>query len=590
MNENGRITIFSSLLVLCHRCQVTLLRTLGSSAHALDKFGVHIFLKMVGEDLQHWSRIVLTLCNSTELSVRSMAVDFLVSLLGDAYQELGNIESIGLCILSVLPEIVAREIALYAVSGLIRSNEDAESALWPLRRALADVEETNPLDDDRVDPEMIPSLTTMCRAAQAIIDGVLVEIRLKGSSDFDLDEITKAQCCSSAASFHQARRLPSTCLFDADEESVFEAATFFSYDTGLMQKLRWLYTLRDLHIAKRQWSEVAECLVLCAHALIKSLDNFPNLWRPSKFELWNDYRRSPWLSSVGLSDEQSSQGNVAVMKFANAFFEPGVMVQPEGQDTTHNHLTVESVCSTLIGIIDQIETAYAEEDGLDDSACSNLEELLNMITGTIADKSKTYHSKEWEAMKRVRANICSKLAKLTDRGDEKGFLASRDEGGRGQGQFVQVVLHGNKPDRFKESTTIPTFFEWDAPSICRVPPAALTAAAQIRRQIPSESWEECICRAYAQPLLDALRHNGDGAGHPIELRTRVSQSSAADETKTYMSVMCVQKKSSMKSRKFFMRYGQDEITEFTVAHKFPHALSRQRALMSSEIKLSSGDK
>ena len=48
-----------------------------------------------------------------------------------------------------------------------------------MRRALADVEGTNPLDDDRADAQLVPFLANLCRACQALIDGVLVELRLK---------------------------------------------------------------------------------------------------------------------------------------------------------------------------------------------------------------------------------------------------------------------------------------------------------------------------------------------------------------------------------------------------------------------------
>jgi len=569
-------SLFDVLLHLLTTPQssVTLLRTLGGSAHALDKFGVLIFLKSAGNQLQHWGRIVLTMMNSTELSVRSMAVDFLVSLLCGIYQESGSIETISLCILSVLPEVVAREIALCSVSGLIKSMENAESSLWPLRRALADVEDTNPLDDDRVDPQLLPSLTTLCRASQAIIDGVLVEMRLKSSTGLDLDEIAKAQRSSPMAGFRQLGNLPPKTIFDADEESVLEAASFFSYETSLLQKLRWLYTLRDVHVVKKQWSEVAETLILCSHFLINSLDHLPNLWRPSRFDLWNDYRRSPWLSSVGSSDGPCTRGNVAVMAFANSFLDPEIMV--------HHHLSVEGVCSTLISVIDQVEVAYLEEDGMEDLACSHFEELLSMVTTAINTDSKQYQVEGRAALRRVRAQICSKLAKMTEREVGKGLGMNRVESDGAQ-IYIRVILHGKKSLRFQESTTIPTFFEWDMPSICRVSKPTLEIAARMKQQNPTESWEECICRTYAKPLIEALRN--DDVERSIIIRTRGSPDTDTDETKTYISAMVVQKKSSMKSRKFFVRQGHDSITEYAVAHKFPHALSRQRSLITSEIVL-----
>ena len=87
------------------------------------------------------------------------------------------------------------------------------------------------------------------------------------------------------------------------------------------------------------------------------------------------------------------------------------------------------------------------------------------------------------------------------------------------------------------------------------------------------------------PLIDALRD--DDANHSVVLRMRGSQDPATDESKTYISSMIVQNKSSnsCKSRKFFVRHGQDGITEYTVAHKFPHALSRQRSLITNEMKM-----
>ena len=514
--------------------------------------------------------------NSTELSVRSMAVDFLVSLLGGIYQEYGSIETISICILSVLPEVVAREIALCSVSGLINSMENVESSLWPLRRALADVEETNPLDDDRVDQQLMPSLTTLCRASQAIIDGVLVELRLRTATDIDLNHIAKTQR-GPTAGFRHLEDLPPKTIFDADEESVLEAASFFSHEISFLQKLRWLYTLRDIHVAKNQWCEAAEALMMCARTLLKSLDHLPNMWQPSRFDLWNDNWRSPWLSTTGSSDGQSSKNNATIMDFANAFLEPDTLVQQKGQIMTQRHLSVAGICSSLINVIDQVEKAYLEEKGMEDLACSHLEELLNMVTMKISSEGKRQHAEAKAALRRARAHICSKLAIMSD------LDADRNETNGAQ-IYIRVVLHGKKPQRFVESTTIPTFFEWNVPSICRVSKPTLEAAAQMKQRNPTESWEECICQTFAKPLIDILQDNE--AKQSTVLRTRGFQESTVDESKTYISAMVVQKKSSTKSRKFFVRNGPDSLTEYTVAHKFPHALSRQRSLITSEIKLS----
>ena len=541
------------------------------SAHALDKFGARILMKGVGDQLQHWGRIILTMMNSTELSVRSMAVDFIVSLLCDIYKEYGSIESASLCFLTVLPEVVAREIALCDMSGLIKSMKDIESSLWPLRRAFADVEETNPFDDDRVDPQLLPYLITLCRSGQAIVDGVLIEMRLRGAPDLSLNEVGISRKTSPSTDFRQFQRsLSPTAIFDADEESILEAATFFSHETSLLQKLRWLYTLTDLHVAKEQWSEVVETLILCIHSLLRSLDHVSNLWQPSRFDSWNDIRRSPWLSS--------SQGNHSVMEFANAFLKPEVFIQQKGQGNGQQHnLSVEIICSTIMTLIDQIVIAFDEEHGdmIEELAYTHFEELLSMVTSSINSERKVYRSETRSALRRVRSSICSKLVKLTEK-------TQVGEGSSAQ-IYVQVVLHGCKPNRFKESTAIPTFLEWNTPSIVRIPKPTLVSAAHLKQQNPTESWEECICRTYAKPLIEALK--AEDINNTIVLRTRGSQDPGTNETTTYISTTIVQKKSS-NSRKFFLR-GQDNITEYTCAACFPHTLSRQRTLITSDIKLSS---
>lgn len=531
-------------------------------AYALETFGVYIFLKSVGSHIQHWGRIVFTLMNSIELSVRSMAVDFLVSLLCGVYEDFGSIDSLSLCFLSILPEVIAREIALFSISGLIKSMEHIECSLWPLRRSLADVEETNPDDDDRVNPQLLTSLTTFCRTAQASIDGVLVEIRLRGSPSIDLDKIAKSQrkvTISGVAPQFESQR--GTAIFDADEESVLEASSFFMHETSLSQKIRWLFTLRDLHAAKRQWTEAAEVMIICAHYLVKSMDHLTSIIKPYRFDLWTDNRRSPWLSSIGVSNEQHNFGNMTVMKFANAFLEP-IAIRDK-----------ESLRSALTSVVNSAATAYTEEDGPENLACSQLKELLIMVN-TAAD----HDSKRQEYLRCVRTTICSELGKFTELDDNK-FLAINTS--KGAQVYILVILQGRKPCRFQESTTIPTFFEWNIPSICRVSKPVLEAAARLKLNSPAESWEDCICQAFTIQLIESFRN--DGTESVVVLKARRFTDAITDDGTTYISAMVAQKIGSIKSRKYFVRHSNECITEYTVAHKFPHSLSRQRSLVTSEI-------
>ena len=292
MYPNEQKTIVNGILdLLLHvlttpQSSVTHLRAVGGAIQALESFGIEMFLGIKGS-LQHWIRVILGLMNNVALSVRSIAVDFVVSLLGGAFDLSGNIDELALIFATVLPEVTAREIALHSISGQIHDLEDAERAVWPLRRSFADIEDANPLDDDRVDPQLTPLLSVFCRACQAIIDGVLIEMRLQ----LETCDIVGTKMKVQPSVMH---------TFDADEESLFEAANFFMPETAPMQRIRWLMTLKSLHKAKGQWVEAAESLIMCARTISDSISHLESVWRPVRFPLWSDSRRSIWLATVCL--------------------------------------------------------------------------------------------------------------------------------------------------------------------------------------------------------------------------------------------------------------------------------------------------
>ena len=122
---------------------VTHLRAVGGAIQALENFGAAMFLDTAGNTLQHWIRVILSLMNSIALSVRSIAVDFVISLFGSVFDMLGNIDELVMIFASVLPEVVAREAALCSVSGFISNLSDVEKSVWPIRRAFADIEDAN---------------------------------------------------------------------------------------------------------------------------------------------------------------------------------------------------------------------------------------------------------------------------------------------------------------------------------------------------------------------------------------------------------------------------------------------------------------
>jgi hypothetical protein len=451
------------------------------------------------------------------------------------------------------------------------SVDETEVILWPMRRAFSDIEETDPEDDDRVDSKLMPSISSFCRTGQAILDGVLVEIRLKG---FDPNDLCKMKASQSTPVASSSRQPSYNTLFDADEESILEAATFFSSESSMPQRIRWLLTLRDLHISKLQWVEAAETLILSANAIVDSLLQLAEIWRPSRFDLWTDFRLSPWLSSVGLSTKQV-RGNDVVTEFANSFLEPVGLVH-----AASNHLSVEAVCVMLSSIVDQSFLAFNQEGGQENLAYYHFELLLNKLSPIVINEDRKFRLNDVSFLRRVRGSICHKLARLDSLAEGRGLTSNMFSGCSGPQWYVRVVLRGNKPLRFQESTTIPTYLEWNAPSICRVPMSAVSKAKHDMKNNLMKSEDESICLAFAEPYIVALK---EACGiDSVILRIGSSVDVSADESNTFLDVAVVemkqQSRSIGKSRNFFLRNHGFGITEYTVANKFPCWVSRQRTL------------
>jgi len=573
-----------------------------------------MFLETTGGHFQHWIRVIIGLMNSVALSVRSIAVDFVVSLLCGVFDLHGNIDDVALIFVTVLPEVVAREIALCSVNGLIGSLEDAEKSIWPLRRSFADIEDANPLDDDRVDPQLSPVLSVFCRASQAIIDGVLVEMRLRGDDCVVVG--TKISTKNKDKSF-----------FDADEESLYEAACFFTPETSPMQRLRWLLTLKSLHESKGHWVEAAETLIMCARTISDSIPHLNNVWRPNRFSLWSDGRRSLWLSTVGEEIGNPEQGNAQVMTFANSFLEPIGLVKNEEAPKSLKlpRPTLPHMSSLLMSLSKEAVTLYSREDGMDASAYMQLESLLKILMGVLDDhESASLHSggvglnavlqtkqyvEEVSCLRKVIASITGHMTKLAERlllvaQDAPTSSNSLDlpnemlSPSRCRPYYVRLFLSGKKPRRFEESTTLPTFLELDKPCICRVPKRVIVEASKSLKQ-NSHLSETSVCNAYGKAIRNALLQDLDST--EIVFGTGTSKADVTDETITYVNIDVVHAE-SMDSKTglqenfgyYYRRFLHNKHadpqqgavatrTEMAVAIPFPCPLSRQRSMLTKEF-------
>jgi hypothetical protein len=622
MTKNSKVIMDLLIYLLCiPQSPVTLLRILGAVSHMIDKLGCPTVIAAMDDSSQNWARVIFTLMNNTSLSVRSMAVDVIVSLFCSSFKKGCDFHQLMLVFLTVFPEVVAREIGLCSISGLIIDMRSIERSVWPLRRALADIEACDPVDDDRLDAAFVPSLRHFCHSCQAIIDGVLIELRLKGN------DVSVAG--NNVPITEDSKNNHLSWTFDADEESLLEAANAFDPETGCMQRLRWLLSLRLLQERKGNWIESGETLVLCALDISQSILHARRCWLPSRFNLWHD----PHLTLV----EQNMSCNDWHTKLVG-FFEPFLLTVETSDIPRPN---VKSMCNLLTLVIRETVKIFEREGNMEALALLRMEQLIKIVMNVIEDhasqssalivhsslqvinqideSSKSYS----EAMEENAAlrQVSSTLNEMVNKLSEKLFTIAKKEGDvlrvapfiSDQNMlYVQLLISGLMPDRFKESTTIPTFLSFNVPHVCRVPQHVISQAMsldRIKRARSSSSraesqqlFDDAVCRGFAQIYVRALLDQSPNLD--VEYRVDLPDEHSPDYlSKTYISVKCLKSLTSAsgldvnddfdrylsarsgETKKFYFEKHNPlkSTVELTVPRKFPFVLSRQPILLSVEF-------
>jgi hypothetical protein len=581
---------------------VTQLRAVGGVLQVLERFGVELFLEVTGQDLQHWMRVIISLMNSTSLSVRSISIDFVVSLIGSTYEYSGCVDELTLVFATLLPEVAAREISLFSVAGLLLGSDDLAKCLWPLRRSIADLEDA----DDRIDPQLVPILTVFCRACQAVIDGVLIELRLRG-------EHTTIIGTQISASVDYS--------FDADEESLLEAACFFSPETAPMQRIRWLSTLNSLHQSKHQWVEAGETLLLCAATINAALPFLKHVWRPLRYDHWSDISKSAWLDSVGEELAHPDRGNVQVMEFAHEFLEPITLLGVSPTTSIPGKLqqpTVQSMSSLLVRLLRDATTSYNRHEGMTEHVLTRLDVLLQSVAAALkgphsgvkdgrsmSAMARRRRLEDESALRKTIIGITTEMTKLTEMG-QSGELSESSVTDHTcvlhtennekplpqiRSAYAVIRLSGKKPARFSESTGIPVFLDFDVPHVCRLPvtvanlsqftndPMLTSHADLFAKRFISALHKVCPQESvalYMEPWNDSVETDNKKTHvhvFPVE----------AVETETSGGLLPLYSKVFFYRKQVGMMLEQPSVIEMRVAKPLPGPLSRQRVLVTTEI-------
>jgi hypothetical protein len=216
---------------------------------------------------------------------------------------------------------------------------------------------------------------------------------------------------------------------------------------------------------------------------------------------------------------------------------------------------------------------------------------------------------EVACLRKVMASITGDMTKVAERLllvvqdapiSSKSLKSKSEIPQRGEDQpyYVRLLLSGRKPRRFEESTTLPTFLEWDNPCICRVPKDVVQQASQ---SVPKNSdiSETAICNAFSKRIRNALLEDLDSTA--IVFGTGITKPDIIDPDITYIDIGLVHADAFDSRRGIKDGFGHEyrrfqyckpndahdgattTYVEMTVAIAFPCPLSRQRSMLTNEF-------
>lgn len=319
-----------------------------------------------------------------------------------------------------------------------------------------------------------------------------------------------------------------------------------------------------------------------------------------------------------------------MMAFADEFLEPNGILDSQGARSTSGRLqqpTLCTMCTKLSAIAKDAVNCYLKEDGMAEIAYSRLENLLRAVMDALSDHGslslehgrsfsgknvaiRKRHVEDETALRRVCASLSLEMTRLA----EKLLLLVQDEPGsptqeteiqesKARPFYVLVAISGHKPASF-QSTTIPSFLEWNVPCVCRVPPRILEKARQ-QAGNDLQLLKKHACLEYGKPLQRAVADDGSPDSVVLSQGANPEDVANRDSSKTYIDVSmlyldcwldsAIESTSvPLQSKRFFYpQAGQPDeslaaknlvpMVEVTVANTFPSHLSRQRVLLTKEF-------
>jgi hypothetical protein len=300
---------------------IAIVKTLDAAVEIVKIFGIKVFLRAVGETLQHWMRLVSFLCGARRAEVRVQALEFLWLVLRLTWDSYGSFFRIRVPLLSVQFEVMQRIVRAATARNYreqrrmgipMRSlpNDCAEASLSPLWRTLDRLHHQSASQNLAFRSALIrlaESMKKLYRAyiaahALAIVNRARSPLSTFGDSDF-VDEsspynqsrrIVVHRIINASAGYSKQflglqrsySQLATVAHNEAVEDAFLDAAHVFSPTELPMNRVAWLQELAKFHASREKHAEEATCHFHIHVTLRQAARLYHSLWENIPFVAW----------------------------------------------------------------------------------------------------------------------------------------------------------------------------------------------------------------------------------------------------------------------------------------------------------------
>ena len=304
---------------------IAIVKTLDAAVEIVKIFGIKVFLRAVGETLQHWMRLVSFHCGARRAEVRVQALEFLWLVLRLTWDSYGSFYRIRLPLLSVQTEVMERIVATATARNYREQrrmgspmqslpNDCAEASLSPLWRTLDRLHHQSASQNLAFRSALIrlaESMKKLYRAyiaahALAIVNRALSPLSPTNSAidEGDFQDESSAYLQSRRIIVHRIinasagyskqflglqrsySQLATVAHNEAVEDAFLDAAYVFSPTELPTNRVAWLRKLAEFHASRKKYAEEATCHFHIHLTLRQAARLHHSLWANIPFVAW----------------------------------------------------------------------------------------------------------------------------------------------------------------------------------------------------------------------------------------------------------------------------------------------------------------